>query len=204
MNNSLSGFPPTLLPALQLGFLSRQFASSLTSSLGFRAIADRTDVPIAIGETLTLTRKGLKAPIETPQPPGTNLALDNGLIPSGWTIEQYSLSLNLYGDSIDLNQVTSQVAIEDLFLANGQANGVQAHQSLDRLARNALYGAYLTGNSRVLGGSGNLLPWTISEGSSPSPAARLPSRWARISTNWWGPPPMPSISRVRLRAFPAV
>lgn len=145
----ISAFPAALQPIIQQGYLERMFQDGLQSRLGFRAIADREQFAIGIGETLTKTRKGLKAPVTTPLDPAANTNLDNGMTASGWTVEQYTLALNMFGDTIDLNTVTSQVGIANQFQANALTNGVQAMQSLDRLARNALYGAYLGGNTRV-------------------------------------------------------
>ncbi|MEB0133623.1 DUF4043 domain-containing protein, partial [Pseudomonas sp. CCI2.4] len=113
------------------------------------AIADREEIPNKVGETVTKTRTGLKAPVTTPLNPSTNTNLDNGLTPSGWTVEQYSLSMNMFGDTIDLNMVTQGVGIAKQFMKNAEVNGVQAAQSLDRLARNALFSSYLGGNTRV-------------------------------------------------------
>lgn len=49
-----------------------------------------------------------------------------------------------------LNTVTSKVAIASLFLRNGYTLGEQASRSVDTLAQQALYSAYLGGNTRVL------------------------------------------------------
>ena len=145
----ISAFPSGLQAIIQQGFLEREFQEGLRSRLGFRAIADREAFPAAIGETITKTRKGLKAPVTTPLNPAGNTNLDNGLSPSGWTVEQYSLGVNMYGDTIDLNMVTSRVGISGQFLKNANTNGIQAMQSLDRLARDTLFGGYLGGNTRV-------------------------------------------------------
>jgi len=81
--------------------------------------------------------------------PATNLALDNGLTAESWTIEQYTLGLDTYGATIDLNIETSLVAIDNPFLVNATRLGLHALQCLDRLARNALFSVYLGGNSFV-------------------------------------------------------
>jgi hypothetical protein len=164
---SIDNFPVQLQAAIQQGYLAREFENGLRSRLGFRAIADREVFPNAIGETLTKTRKSLKAPVTTPLNPTTNTNFDNGLTPSTWSIEQYTLSINQYGDTIDLNMVTSGVGIASQFLANANTNGIQAMQSLDRLARNALFGGaqngvggYLGGNTRVaatIGSASNVI-----------------------------------------------
>lgn len=148
--HGITDFPATLQPIIQQNFLEREFKDGLQSRLGYRSIATRETFPNGIGETLTKTRKGLKAPVTTPMNPANNTNLDNGLTPSGWTIEQYTMSMNQYGDTIDLNTVTSGVGIAKQFLANAKTNGVQAIQSVDRLARNALFGAYMGGNTRVI------------------------------------------------------
>jgi hypothetical protein len=145
----IQNMPTSLQSAVQQGFLERKFRPGLTSAIGYRAIADREPVSINVGETVTKTRAGLKAPVTTPLAASGNTNLDNGLTPTSQTIEQYVLGIDQYADSIDLNFVTSQVGIANQFLLNAHTNGVQARQSLDRIARNALFAAYLGGNTRV-------------------------------------------------------
>ena len=146
---AIQNFPTALQPMIQQGFLEREFEDGLSSVLAYRQAAERESFKVNIGETLTKTRPGLKAPVTTPLTPSTNTNLDNGLSPSTWTIEQYTLTLAMYGDTIDLNTVTNKVGIKDQFLHNAKANGIQAAQSLDRIARNRLFAAYLGGATRV-------------------------------------------------------
>ena len=154
---TIQNMPTQLQAAIQQGFLETEFRTGLTSRLAYRNVADREAISINIGESITKTRQGFKAPITTPLGASGNTNLDNGMTPTATAIEQYVLSLNMYGDSTDLNIVTSQVGIANQFLLNGKVNGVQAAQSLDRLARNALFGTgvlayqggYLGGNTRV-------------------------------------------------------
>ena len=152
----IQNFPSQLQPIIQQGFLAREFHDGLQSRLSFRAIADREVFPNRIGETVTKTRKGLKSPVTTPMVPSVNTNFDNGMTPSSWSVEPYTLTINQYGDTIDLNMVTEGVGIASQFLANARTNGVQAMQSLDRIARNTLFGGapggvggYLGGNTRV-------------------------------------------------------
>lgn len=145
----IQNFPTALQPIIQQGFLEREFQDQIESIIGFRRIARREQFPNKIGETITKTRPGLKAPVTTPMTPASNTNLDNGLSPSTWTVEQYTLSIAMYGDTIDLNTVTNRVGIVEQFLQNAKTNGIQAGQSLDRLARNALFNAYMGGNTRV-------------------------------------------------------
>lgn len=145
----IQNMPASLQNAIQQGFLAREFQTGLQSALGYRAVADREPVAINVGETVTKTRAGLKAPVTTPLSASGNTNLDNGMTPTAQAIEQYTLGIDQYGDTIDLNVVTSQVGIANQFLLNAMTNGTQARQSLDRLARNALFAGYLGGQTRV-------------------------------------------------------
>ena len=146
---SISNFPAALQPIIQQGFLEREFMQALRSKIGYRACADREEFSVGIGETLTKTRAGLKPAVTTPLMASTNTNLDNGLTPGSWNVEQFTLTLNHYAATMDLNMVTSRVGIASLFLQNAYMNGEQAARSLDDLARNALFGAYFGGNTRV-------------------------------------------------------
>jgi hypothetical protein len=146
----IQNFPAALQPIIQQGFLEREFQQALRSRLGYRACADREEFAVGIGETLTKTRAGLRPAVTTPLAPSTNTNLDNGLTAGTWGVEQYTLTLNNYASTMDLNMVTSRVGIASLFLQNAYANGEQAARSLDDLARNSLFSAYFGGNSRVV------------------------------------------------------
>jgi hypothetical protein len=145
----IQNFPAVLQPIIQQGFLEREFEQALISRLGYRACADREQIAVGIGETLTKTRAGLKPTITVPLSPATNTNLDNGLTPANWGVEQYTITINHYAATADLNMVTSRVGIASQFLQNAYANGEQAARSLDELARNALFTAYFGGNTRV-------------------------------------------------------
>lgn len=145
----IQNFPPTLQPIIQQGFLEREFEQALRSRIGYRACADREQFAVGIGETLTKTRVGLKPTVTTPLVPATNTNFDNGLTPTSWGVEQYTITINHYAATTDLNMVTSQVGIASQFLQNAYVNGEQAGRSLDELARNALFNAYFGGNTRV-------------------------------------------------------
>ena len=146
---SIQNFPPALQPIIQQGFLEREFQQALKARLGYRACADRVQISVGIGETLTKTRAGLKPSITVPLQPSTNTNFDNGLIPTSWGVEQYTITINHYAATTDLNMVTSRVGIASQFLQNAYVNGEQAARSLDELARNALFSSYFGGNTRV-------------------------------------------------------
>jgi hypothetical protein len=145
----IQNFPLSLQPIIQQGFLEREFEQALVSRLGYRAIADREPFAVGIGETLTKTRAGLKPSVTVPLAPNTNTNLDNGLTPSTWGVEQYTITINHYASTTDLNMVTSRVGIASQFLQNAHTNGEQAARSLDEIARNALFNPYFGGNTRV-------------------------------------------------------
>jgi len=145
----IQNFPAALQPIIQQGFLEREFQQALVSKLGYRACADREEIAVGIGETLTKTRAGLKPTVTIPISPATNTNLDNGLTPGNWGVEQYTITINHYAATADLNMVTSRVGIASQFLQNAYTNGEQAARSLDEIARNALYSAYFGGNTRV-------------------------------------------------------
>ena len=145
----IQNFPASLQAIIQQGFLEREFQFALQSRLGYRAVADREQFSVGIGETLTKTRAGLKPSVTTPLAASTNTNLDNGLAPSGFNVEQYTITINHYAATTDLNMVTSRVGIADQFLLNAAINGEQAARSLDELARNALFASYFGGNTRV-------------------------------------------------------
>jgi len=146
---AIQNFPTSLQPIIQQGFLEREFTQALRSKLGYRACADRVDIAVGIGETLTKTRAGLKPTVTSPLAPATNTNLDNGLTPTTWGVEQYTISINLYAATTDLNVVAERVGIASQFLQNAYVNGEQAARSLDELGRNALFSAYMGGNTRV-------------------------------------------------------
>ncbi len=145
----IQNFPLALQPIIQQGFLDREFEQALTSRLGYRAIADREAFAVGIGETLTKTRAGLKPSVTVPLAPATNTNLDNGLTPTTWGVEQYTITINHYASTTDLNMVTARVGIASQFLQNAYTNGEQAARSLDEIARNALFANYFGGNTRV-------------------------------------------------------
>lgn len=145
----INNLPAGLQSAIQLGYLERAFQESLQSKLIYSQIADEEPFDTKIGETLTKTRQGLKVPVTIPIDPTTNTNFDNGLSPSTFSVEQYTMTIDQYGDAADLNEVTSRVAIVPLFMRTQRTNAIQAGQSIDRLCRNALFNTYNGGNTWV-------------------------------------------------------
>lgn len=152
----ISNFPAVLQPIIQANYLERRFEQALRSKLRYRQAAERMPFNTGIGESLTKTRAGLLATVTTPMNPAASgptsplqTNLDNGLTPAQWAVEQYTIGINRYANTLNLNTVTSGVAIANRFVQNAVALGENAARSLEELARNYLYAGYLGGNTRV-------------------------------------------------------
>lgn len=160
---SFTGMPGVISQLLQGGFLVREMEEGLDSILAYRRMAIQETFPGRIGESMTRTRKGRLAPVTDPinaqyggSPPiPTSALLDNGLSVSAYSIEQYTMILNEYAGTQDLNLMAEQAQIADQFIANARNNGVQAAQSLERICRLKLFGCYLSGNTRVIAAPAN-------------------------------------------------
>lgn len=141
--------PLALQPIIQTGMLEREFEEGLDSVLAYRRLSLEETVPNRAGETLTRTRVGRKNPVTTAMNPANNTGLDNGLTPSDGTIEQYSFSMFQYGDAVDVDLMGDLVSIADNLIQKARNNGVQAAQSMERIARRKLFAAYAGGNTYV-------------------------------------------------------
>lgn len=147
---ALNNLPAALQSVIQQGYLERAFRDALEARLGFRDIADREPFPANIGETITKTRTGLLAPVTTPISTPSNTDITSGLTPQNFSVEQYVLSVAQYAANMQLNIATSRVAIDSLYLRNAKTLAEQARRSVDTIAQQALFAAYLGGNTRVI------------------------------------------------------
>jgi hypothetical protein len=146
---SIANLPASLQSAIQLNLLQTAFKQSIEPNYVYRTIAQKEDFQIQKGQTMTYTRAGLKPPITAPLNPQQNTNLDNGLTPKSIPVEQYTMALNQYADTLDLDIMTSQVMIANLALQYTRTNGQQASSSLDAIAKTALYNGYMGGNTSV-------------------------------------------------------
>lgn len=135
-----STMPAALQPSMQNGILERVFYDALLPEFLYPAIADNEPWQANMGDTQTKTRTGLLSPKTTPI---------TGSDPSASTygLEQWSVTMDQYGDAIDTNMLTSAMTLQSQFLRNIQTLGIGAGQSLNQLARNKLYGAYAGGRT---------------------------------------------------------
>ena len=156
----INNLPAPLQSMIQEGFLDRVLYDALRARLGFRMIAEREAFGAQIGETITKTRTALLPAVTTPSAPAANSDLTSGMTPQNYGTEQFTLRVDQYNGDMSLNVVTSRVAIGNQFLLNARKLGEQAARSVDTIARNRLYDAYLGGNtvvSATLGAAGTTI-----------------------------------------------
>lgn len=141
MAGVFNAIPASLISLLQQGLLERAFHDGLYPNLAYRAEAMPEEWEGNTGQQRFITRRGLLKPTVTP--------LAVGADPVGQTLlyEQWTATLSQYADSIDTNMLTSATALSNLFLSNVKGLGLQAGQSVNRIARNALFQAYLSGQT---------------------------------------------------------
>jgi len=132
---------PQIRAIVQENILERMFHDALFPRLLFRGEATPVLFPGHVGDSMVFTGRGLIKPKTGPLVPGTDP------VPSDYQREQWTATMQLYADSIDTNILTSISAIVDLFLANAAQMGLSAGQSLNRVIRNRLYAAGLSGNT---------------------------------------------------------
>lgn len=143
----LGDLPAGILNLAQAGFLERFLEIGLNSVLGYRRLAQREGIPVGIGETLTKSKFGRKQPVVRPINPSQLSALDSGVIPTDAPTEQYTFTLAYYSDTVDVNLLQAEALIADQLRRVSFNNGVQAAQSMDRIARVKLFAKYDTGNT---------------------------------------------------------
>lgn len=135
------GIPPFVLDLVQQGLLERAFHDGLFPALLFRAEAVEEEWAANTGTEIFMSRPGLLTPITKAIAPGTDP------LPQTVNYEQWAARLQRYAGTIDTHAPTSAVANADLFMRNIKQLGLQAGQSLNRIPRNELAKAYLSGQT---------------------------------------------------------
>ena len=139
----VAGFTPQTLNLVQDGLIERTFHHSLYPELLYVQLAEYEDWPANTGTEIFMTRKGLIAPDPKPRKPGVDPS------PKQSVYEQWAARLEPYNDTIDTHMPTSVASSINTFLADVHSLGLQAGQTINRVARNALYKAYLSGQTVV-------------------------------------------------------
>jgi hypothetical protein len=144
MAGIILGVPPALLDLNQKGLLERAFHDGLFPNLAYRAEAMPEEWPANTGQQIFMTRSGLLPVTTTPLQPGTDPQ------PQAIPFEQWIATLAQYANAIDTHMPTSVTANANLFLRNIQQLGLQAGQSINQVARNSLFQAYLSGQTLTI------------------------------------------------------
>lgn len=141
IGSSVLQVPAAIAGLIQQGLIERAFRDGLFPSLQYRQDAVYEEVQANTGTEFFRSRSGLMAPVEDPTPAGQDPA------PYNTTYEQWPARIDRYGGYVQTHMPTSAVANANLFLRNIHTLGLQAGQSLNRLPRNALFKAYLSGQT---------------------------------------------------------
>jgi hypothetical protein len=137
---------PEIRQLVQENILERAFHDALFPRQLFRSSVTPVEWPANVGDTMLFTGVGLIKPKLRPLTPGQDPT------PSTYQKEQWGAQLQQYADSVDIHMPTSVVAIASLFYRDAQQLGLGAAQTLNRLVRNRMYNAALSG-------------WTVADGA---------------------------------------
>lgn len=135
------GISQSILNLVQDRTLERVFHDAMFPQLLFRSDMIAETWGANIGDRLVMTRTGLMEPVTEATQPGQDP------LPSSYATEQFEIEASQYTGTKDTYMPTSTVAIAPLFLRDAATLGMQAGQSLNRIARNKLFRPYLGGNS---------------------------------------------------------
>jgi hypothetical protein len=139
-----------LTNAIQTNMLQRGFIDPLINELVYREISDKEEFEGKWGTTITKTRMGLMIPNMNPLDPSTNTNIDNGLTPITYSDEQYTVGIAQYPQPApNVNLLDNEIAIANFAMANSERLGVAQATCVDRLARGALFNAYMSGNTFI-------------------------------------------------------
>ncbi len=139
----LQGVPSQIVNLIQDRTLERVFHDSLYPRLIFRGEASPELWLANIGDRQVFTRAGLMPVVIDPLVPGQDPT------PGSYSTEQWEAEARQLGNTIPTHMPSSYVSIASLFIRNTASLGLNAAQSMDRLARNALFVPYLAGETML-------------------------------------------------------
>lgn len=134
---------PDIRALVQDGFLERAFHDALFPSLLFRAMATPEPWAAQVGDRQIFTGRGLMEVDLQPYQPGIDAKTGT------YSKEQWEVTAQKWGRSIDTNMPSSYNAIANLFLSDAHTLGLQAGRTMNRLVRNVAYNAALSGNTII-------------------------------------------------------
>jgi len=174
---------PEIRALVQENTLERAFHDALFPRLMFRGEGTPQVWPANVGDQMVFTGAGLIKPKLKPLQPGQDPT------PSTYSTEQWLAQLQQYADSIDTHMPSSITAIANLFLRNAQQLGLSAGQTLNRIPRNRMYNAALSGHTVADGAQGPTTTLLVkrlngfTRARRPDLAAGSPVRFDTVSTN---------------------
>jgi hypothetical protein len=141
MTVAISGFSPQIAAIIQDRTLVREFYDALFPNLLYRMEAKPESWPANIGDTQVFTRAGLIEVDTNPLTPGQDPTVGS------YDVEQWTATADQYGKSVDTHMPTSFVSLASTFMLDLQKLGLHAGRTMNRLARDPLYRAYLGGRT---------------------------------------------------------
>ncbi len=132
--------PAGLQEILQNGLLYHAFEDPLVATFLYDRGAKNQPWPGSVGSQGIMTRSGLMSPVPTPVTCSDASANTYGF-------EQYSVFMDQWGNSKDTNMAVSAMALASELLNYNRILGINAAETLDLVARAALYSHYGAGFS---------------------------------------------------------
>lgn len=134
---------PQVRAIVQENLLERAFHDALFPKQLYRNECTVQSWPNGAGDTLVFTGKGLMDVDARPSVAMTDPT------PQTFPLEQWTSTIRQYNGTTDTYMPNSMLAIANLFLANAQQLGMQAGQTLNRIVRDRLFAAALSGWSTM-------------------------------------------------------
>jgi hypothetical protein len=135
------GIPPAILNLIQTNLLVRAFHDALVPQMLYRADALWEEWVAQVGVQIIMSRAGLLQPAIVPLVSGQDPT------PKTLTYEQWVVTMQRYGDTMDTHMPTSVLSNADQFSRNIQQQGIQAGMTLNRVPRNVLFQSYISGQT---------------------------------------------------------
>ncbi len=151
--------PAGIRAIVQNGLVERQFRSALVPDFLYPRLASIEPISGSIGDTVTKTRRGLLTPVTT--------GLGGNTDPSAATygIEQFSLTVDQFANSVDTNLLQAAISAPQKYLEDVAALGQNAGQSLNRISRQRLFAAYGGGVTFVPSGGSSSATLVVDDAS---------------------------------------
>ncbi len=135
------GFRPEINAIIQDNTLRREFEDSLFPNLLYRMDAMPEMWNANIGDVQIFTRTGLLAVDTRPVRPGSDPT------PDTYDVEQYRAEAAQHTKTVDTHLPTNYLALASTYIRDTKQLGLNAGQTVNRIARNRLYRAYLGGDT---------------------------------------------------------